>query len=420
VPALKLPTPWPADPPPGPFRKPFWDSPLRGPWLTAIFGSLLLIALSVVALTGFGSHAAYNPELGRNALFPNDLPLTFDWPSSPAWLYGLNQGLHVNVGLAAIPLLLAKLWSVIPRLFAWPPVASPAEAIERVAIALLVSSSVFLFATGVANAQYWYPFGFNFVIAHYYAAVIFVAALASHVAVKMPVVVRAYRERGVLKPLRDDLAHTHAEPVDRDGLVAEVPAPATITRRGVLGLVGGASALLVVGNAGQSIGGPLRDLAWFAPRRNGGFPVNKTARLAQIKPEMVNDSYALVLQMGDRELRLSRAQLLELGQRTETLPIACVEGWTSNQTWTGVPLAELARMAGAGSAGELQVGSLQPKGVLRQATLSRDQFRNDRSLLALKVNGKDLSMDHGYPGRIIVPALPGVHNTKWVGTLKFV
>ena len=39
--------------------------------------------------------------------------------------------------------------------------------------------------------------------------------------------------------------------------------------------------------------------------------------------------------------------------------------------------------------------------------------------LALRVNGADLSLDHGYPARIIVPAAPGVHCTKWVGTLTF-
>ena len=49
------------------------------------------------------------------------------------------------------------------------------------------------------------------------------------------------------------------------------------------------------------------------------------------------------------------------------------------------------------------------------ATRSHDE----RSLLALRVNGADLSLDHGYPARIIVPALPGVHNTKWVGELAF-
>ena len=42
-----------------------------------------------------------------------------------------------------------------------------------------------------------------------------------------------------------------------------------------------------------------------------------------------------------------------------------------------------------------------------------------RSLLALRVNGADLSRDHGYPARMIVPAAPGVHNTKWVSKIIF-
>ena len=35
------------------------------------------------------------------------------------------------------------------------------------------------------------------------------------------------------------------------------------------------------------------------------------------------------------------------------------------------------------------------------------------------VNGAELSLDHGYPARVIVPANPGVHNTKWVASLTF-
>jgi hypothetical protein len=146
--------------------------------MTAVLGTLLLMLVSVVALTGFLSHAAYQPDLGRNALVDPDLPFTtfFDWPTGPSWLYAFTQGLHVNLGLAAMPVLLAKLWSVIPRLFQWPPVRTPAEGIERVSIALLVASTGFLFATGVANIQHWYVFDFDFVKAHYYAAVVFVAA----------------------------------------------------------------------------------------------------------------------------------------------------------------------------------------------------------------------------------------------------
>jgi DMSO/TMAO reductase YedYZ molybdopterin-dependent catalytic subunit len=108
-----------------------------------------------------------------------------------------------------------------------------------------------------------------------------------------------------------------------------------------------------------------------------------------------------------------------LPQRTHSLPIACVEGWSTTQSWTGVPLADLARMVGAEDADEVFVESLQPRGVLREATLSRDQIADERAMLALRVNGTDLSLDHGFPARIIVPALPGVHNTKWVASMTF-
>src|SRR3954451_17231494 len=201
--------------PPGPFRPGFWRSPLRGPWLTSALGSILLVLIVIVATTGFLSHAAYMPDLPGNAIVPadRDLQLTFfDWPTSPTWVYGFTQGLHTSVGLVVIPSLFAKLWSVIPRLFVWPPVTSPAQGLERLAIALLVSSAAFEFITGVLNMQYFYAFKFNFVVAHYYGAVIFVASLALHVVVKSPVIVRAYRDRGVVRPLLADLAHTHPEP----------------------------------------------------------------------------------------------------------------------------------------------------------------------------------------------------------------
>ena len=57
--------------------------------------------------------------------------------------------------------------------------------------------------------------------------------------------------------------------------------------------------------------------------------------------------------------------------------------------------------------------------MLARASLNGGQVAHPDALLALKVNGADLSLDHGYPARIIVPALPGVHNTKWVGAIEF-
>ncbi|MEZ0291856.1 MAG: molybdopterin-dependent oxidoreductase [Solirubrobacteraceae bacterium] len=404
--------------PPGPFRPGFWRSPLRGPWLTAVLGSVLLVLVTIVAVTGFLSHAAYQPDLGSNALVRPDLPFTtfFGWPSGPSWLYALSQGLHVNVGLAVIPVVLAKLWSVIPRLFAWPPVRSASEGFERLTVALLVASTGFLLATGVANIQYWYVFRFDFVRAHYYAAVVFVAALVAHLVVKIPVALRAYRARGVIAPLRAGLADTRPEP--GGDLVAATPDPPTVSRRGLLLAVGAGSLTLAVANAGSSIGGVLRPTAFLGPRRAGGFPVNKTAAGAKVTPEMTGASYRLVV-AGAEELSLSRAELLALPQVTHTLTLGCVEGWSTRQTWTGVPLAELARRVGVPKPSEVHIESLQPAGVLRQVTLAGHQVADARSLLALRVAGADLEPDHGYPARIIVPSLPGVHNTKWVGRLEF-
>ena len=94
-----------------------------------------------------------------------------------------------------------------------------------------------------------------------------------------------------------------------------------------------------------------------------------------------------------------------------------MEGWSTTQRWTGVRLRDLALLAGG--RGQLQVQSLQKAGQFAQTTLARNQVADERALLALRVNGADLSLDHGYPARIIVPALPGVHNTKWVAALTF-
>jgi DMSO/TMAO reductase YedYZ molybdopterin-dependent catalytic subunit len=414
--------------PPGPFRPEFWRSPLRGPWLTSMLGSLLLPLLVIVGATGFLSHAAYQPDLGHNAILDpaHDFqPFIFGWPTSPSWLYALNQGLHVNVGVVAVPLLLAKLWSVIPRLFAWPPLRSPAMAVERASLLLLVGGALFEFATGILNVQVYYPWHFSFLQAHYYGAWVFLAALFAHVSVKTPVIVRAFRERGITRPLRQRLRDTAAEPYDPDGLAPSNPAEPTLSRRGLLGLVGAGSLTLFAVTAGETIGGPLRRVALLAPRGRvfgtgpNDFQVNKTASASGIPVAATGDSWRLALD-APQPLSFTREQLLQLPQHTYDLPIACVEGWTTTQRWTGVRLADLAEMAGAPPGMLMRVESLQPKGAFRQVTLNHDQSHDHRSLLALRVNGADLSLDHGYPARLIVPALPGVHNTKWVKAIRFV
>jgi DMSO/TMAO reductase YedYZ molybdopterin-dependent catalytic subunit len=109
-----------------------------------------------------------------------------------------------------------------------------------------------------------------------------------------------------------------------------------------------------------------------------------------------------------------------MDQHTASLPIACVEGWsTDNQTWTGIRLRDLAVLAGVTNPSAVFVQSLQHGGGFSRTVLSAEQIMDPDSLLALRVNGADLPLDHGYPARVIVPDNPGVHNTKWVASLAF-
>ncbi|MBA2738740.1 MAG: molybdopterin-dependent oxidoreductase [Nocardioidaceae bacterium] len=414
-------------PPPGPTRRGFWRSPLRGPWLTSVFGSVLLAGIIVVFVTGLLSYAAYNPDLGSNDKTPGAGPLgfyLFDWPTNPSWLYRVTQGLHVTVGIVLIPVLLGKLWSVIPKLFTWPPVRSLAHALERLSLLLLVGGVVFEFVTGLANIQYWYVFPGSFYSLHFYGAWVFIAAFVVHVAFKLPVVVRSLRSRSWREELRTDTAHTVPEPPDDHELVSPNPAAATISRRGALALVGGGSALLFVVTAGQSFGGVLRRTALLAPRFTdpsdgpNGFQVNKTADALGLTEGAQDPGWRLQVR-GAEAMTFDRDQLLGLPQHTAALPIACVEGWsTSAQAWAGVRLADLAQLAGVPAPVSVFVESLQESG-FGTTTLRGNQVLDPDSLLALRVNGADLSLDHGFPARVIVPNNPGVHNTKWVTRLTF-
>lgn len=419
-------------PPLGPFRRSFWRSPVRGPWLTSVLGLVLLGGVAIMFVTGLLSYASYNPDLGgANDYTPGKGLLgfyLFSWPTDPAWLYQLNQGMHVTLGLALVPILLAKLWSVLPKLFEWPPLRDPGHALERISLYLLVGGGVFEFATGIINIQQWYVFPGSFYTLHFYGAWVFTGAFVVHAGLKAPTVVRTLRRRGLRRELRVDTAHTVPEAPEVSSLVPTAPAAPTISRRGVLGFAGAGGLLLAVLAAGQSIGGPLRRTALLAPHGQvtgsgpQDFQVNVTADEAGIKTEGTGDGWRLTLAATPsgtaKAVTLTRAQVLAMPQHTVSLAINCVEGWsTGNQVSTGVRLADLARRVGAEPPGNMYVESLQKHG--GHAVLSEEQVMNPDSLLAFRVNGAELSLDHGYPARVIMPAAPGVHQIKWVTKMTF-
>jgi hypothetical protein len=117
-------------------------------------------------------------------------PSWFTWSARPAGLYRVTQGLHVATGTAAIPLLLAKLWSVWPRVF-HAIGRDPVEIVHRVSLVPLVGGALFMLFSGYLNITRWYPWAFFFPRAHYWMAWVTMGALVVHVGARAHIARRA-------------------------------------------------------------------------------------------------------------------------------------------------------------------------------------------------------------------------------------
>ncbi|HEX5616736.1 MAG TPA: molybdopterin-dependent oxidoreductase, partial [Acidimicrobiia bacterium] len=194
-----------------------------------------------------------------------------------------------------------------------------------------------------------------------------------------------------------------------------------LDRRSFLTTVFATSALLTLVTVGQTFA-PLRRLALLAPRRPDvgpqGFPVNRTA--ASVDLESIDlDAYRLVIDGPGAATRLEFTydELRAMPQHTARLPIACVEGWSTEQTWTGVRVRDLLALAGA-TGRDARCHALHESARQRSSPLSADHGDDPDTLLALEVNGEPLHPDHGFPVRLVGPNRPGVHQTKWVGRIE--
>jgi hypothetical protein len=371
----------------GPFREGAFHSPLHAEREASWLGIALGVAFTICFLTGLISHLIQHP------------PSWFSWPARPVWLYRLTQGAHVATGLAAIPLLLAKLWVVSPRLWTWPPVRGVGHLAERISLLPLVGGSLFLLFTGIGSIDRFRPWGFSFPPAHYAAAWIAIGALIVHVGAKLHVAARA-------------LARSSEPPPAR-------PAQGRLTRRGFLGATFAGAVAVTLATLGQTVR-PLRKVSVLAPRDPAigpqGIPVNRTARSVKVADAATSPAYRLRVE-GDvpTPLSLSLDELRALPQRTATLPITCVDGWSATGVWRGVPVRELLRLAGVEAPTSVEIVSLQrPGSAYATSSLDTAHAADADTMLALELNGEPLVLDHGYPVRLVAPNRPGVMQTKWV------
>ncbi|WP_292809504.1 molybdopterin-dependent oxidoreductase [Microbacterium sp.] len=369
------------------------------------------------------------------------------FPTRPLWLYQVTQGLHITAGIACLPLLLAKLYAVFPQLFQSPPVRSVAHLLERASIALFVAASLVQVAIGLLNTYQLYAlFGFSFRTVHFALSLVVIGSLAIHIGVKLPVIARNWSKRSAADAERDaptdpdavldvpdELRRRTGERADAGvtgrlfAWIDRAPAPeppdprVRLSRRAFFATTATATGAVVLLTAGQSFR-VLDPINVFAPRKAGvgpqGLPVNRTARAADVVELATAEDWTLTVANGATTRVFDYAALTALPQHDVRLPIACVEGWSQMANWSGPRLRDLMDEVGAPASAAVRVVSLQTNSRFGTSQMTREFVRDDLTLVALRLEGEVLDIDHGFPARIIAPARPGVLQTKWLSRLE--
>lgn len=430
-------------------------TPSRNPRMAVVLGRLLGAAFLITFFTGLYSHYLQDP-----------LPWMV-FPTRPIFLYQVSQGLHITAGILCFPLILGKLYVVYPELFQTPPVRSFWHLLERASIALFVASSLVQITIGLLNTfQFYSLFPFPFRQVHFALSFVVVGSLAIHIAVKLSTITKYWRKSDSYDAdgnlVDHDLAAdpspvAHQQPAgdqqqagdqqpagEREpelvdaaqnssagGLTGRVFAWVDKTptleprasRRGFIATIAAAAAVIVVTTAGQSFR-ILDTTNIFAPRKNdvgpNDLPVNRTARAAGVLETATADDWRLDVRNGDRTETFSLADLQAMPQYDVVLPIACVEGWSQYATWRGPRMRDLADLVGAGESVQFRATSLEQDSIYAVMEMGPEFVRDELTVVALKVNGAILDLDHGFPARMIAPGRPGVLQTKWLRTLEVI
>jgi DMSO/TMAO reductase YedYZ molybdopterin-dependent catalytic subunit len=215
-----------------------------------------------------------------------------------------------------------------------------------------------------------------------------------------------------------------------------------LSRREMLGIMAG---LGVAGcDAKQPKAGMLGRMERVNKRVESFLLSDKEITAGDITPPMAFPSYHVapgipVMPVGWRlivsgtgvakPLALTLDELMKLPSKTFRIEHHCVEGWSAIAEWTGVPLYEVARLAGLKdtSASGKDIAYVEfrsfdvPRGWNRGYWSSWDRASalHPQTLLAYGMNGKPLTPAYGAPLKVYSPVKLGYKNVKYLSEVNF-
>jgi DMSO/TMAO reductase YedYZ molybdopterin-dependent catalytic subunit len=121
----------------------------------------------------------------------------------------------------------------------------------------------------------------------------------------------------------------------------------------------------------------------------------------------------------DKTFKWDWQQFVALKRTVQVSDFHCVTGWSVyKNTWEGIPLKELLKMAGVQSGAET-VKLYSGDGVYTD-TLTLEQADMDDVMVAVMHDGKPIPSDLGGPVRLIVPKMYAYKSVKWLNRIELI
>jgi DMSO/TMAO reductase YedYZ molybdopterin-dependent catalytic subunit len=180
----------------------------------------------------------------------------------------------------------------------------------------------------------------------------------------------------------------------------------TVSRRGFLGI----TALSVCHIA-------LRGTGWAGAeyKRVKEFLIRSIERTQRV------DLRTWRLRIGglvEKPLTLRFDEIRALPGTVQTKSFICVEGWgLDDQRWEGVRLKEF--FSKVKISPKAKFVSFYATGGQYHDSLSIQEALEPETMLAYRVNGKDLLPENGFPLRLVVPRMYAYKSVKWVERIVF-
>jgi len=120
----------------------------------------------------------------------------------------------------------------------------------------------------------------------------------------------------------------------------------------------------------------------------------------------------------EKPLNLRFDEIQALPRKIQTRNFICVEGWgLDDQRWEGVHLKEI--FSKVKTSPKAKFVSFYATGGQYHDSLSIPEALEPQTMLAYRVNGKDLLPENGFPLRLVVPRMYAYKSVKWVERIVF-